>query len=123
MGTLGKPPKMFYDKESDAIHHQATLTSLEKQIVEKRTETDPYSEQIQDMQQQALQEITYHALNELTRLQEHQDFLLKLLTSKDSFIRKKIIEQNLGYLNARLTHYLDRIGLPHTVTFQNDLTV
>ena len=75
------------------------------------------------MQNQALQEVNYDTLNELTRLQEHQDFLLKLLTSKDSFIRKKIIEQNLSYLNARLTHYLDRIGLPHTVVFQNDLTV
>jgi DNA repair exonuclease SbcCD ATPase subunit len=123
LGTLGKPPKMFYDKESDAIHHQATLTSLEKQIVEKQSELDPYGEQIEDMQQQALQEVTYNTLNELTRLQEHQDFLLKLLTSKDSFIRKKIIEQNLSYLNARLTHYLDRVGLPHTVVFQNDLTV
>jgi DNA repair exonuclease SbcCD ATPase subunit len=123
LGTLGKPPVMFYDKESDAIHHQATLTSLEKQIVDKRAETDPYGEQIEDMQQQALQEVTYDTLNEVTRLQEHQDFLLKLLTSKDSFIRKKIIEQNLSYLNARLTHYLDRVGLPHTVVFQNDLTV
>jgi DNA repair exonuclease SbcCD ATPase subunit len=56
-------------------------------------------------------------------LQEHQDFLLKLLTSKDSFVRKKIIDQNLSYLNQRLTHYLDRIGLPHTVKFMNDLTV
>jgi DNA repair exonuclease SbcCD ATPase subunit len=123
LGTLGKPPTMFYDKESDAIHHQATLTGLEKQIAEKAVETDPYGEQIAEMQQQALQEVSYDTLNELTRLQEHQEFLLKLLTSKDSFIRKKIIEQNLSYLNARLTHYLDRVGLPHTVVFQNDLTV
>ena len=123
LGTLGKPPKMFYDKESDAIQHQATLTNLEQQIATKQIETDPYDEQIVEMQQQALQEVTYDTLNELTRLQEHQDFLLKLLTSKDSFIRKKIIEQNLSYLNARLTHYLDRVGLPHTVVFQNDLTV
>jgi DNA repair exonuclease SbcCD ATPase subunit len=123
LGTLGKPPKMFYDKESDAIQHQATLTSLEQQIATKQIETDPYAEQIDEMQQQALQEVAYDALNELTRLQEHQEFLLKLLTSKDSFIRKKIIEQNLSYLNARLTHYLDRVGLPHTVVFQNDLTV
>jgi ABC-type glutathione transport system ATPase component len=123
LGTLGKPPKMFYDKESDAVHHQATLTNLEKQIASKQIEADPYSEQIIEMQQQALQEVTYDTLNELTRLQEHQEFLLKLLTSKDSFIRKKIIEQNLSYLNARLTHYLDRVGLPHTVVFQNDLTV
>jgi hypothetical protein len=45
------------------------------------------------------------------------------LTSKDSFVRKKIIDQNLSYLNSRLTHYLDRMGLPHTVKFMNDLSV
>jgi DNA repair exonuclease SbcCD ATPase subunit len=114
---------MFYDKESDAVHHQATVSNLQKQITDKQDETDPYTEQIEEMTGQALQEVTYDTLNELTRLQEHQEFLLKLLTSKDSFIRKKIIEQNLSYLNVRLTHYLDRVGLPHTVVFQNDLTV
>jgi len=123
LGTLGKPPKMFYDREADAIQHRATLENLQKQIADKSTEVDPYGEQIEEMQGHALQVIDYNALNELTRLQEHQEFLLKLLTSKDSFVRKKIIEQNLSYLNARLTHYLDRIGLPHTVVFQNDLTV
>jgi DNA repair exonuclease SbcCD ATPase subunit len=123
LGTLGRPPAMFYDREEDAIQHRSSLSALENQLADKTAETDPYGEQIEDMQGQALQVVTYDTLNELTRLQEHQDFLLKLLTSKDSFIRKKIIEQNLSYLNARLTHYLDRIGLPHTVVFQNDLTV
>jgi len=123
LGTLGKPPVMFYDREEDAIHHRSSLAALQKQLEDKRAETDPYGEQIADMQGQALQTVTYDTLNELTRLQEHQEFLLKLLTSKDSFIRKKIIEQNLSYLNQRLTHYLDRIGLPHTVVFQNDLSV
>jgi DNA repair exonuclease SbcCD ATPase subunit len=123
LGVLGRPPKMFYDHEEDAIKHRSTLGNLQQQIDSKRIEADPYSEQIEEMAAQALQTVTYDALNELTRLQEHQDFLLKLLTSKDSFIRKKIIEQNLSYLNARLTYYLDRIGLPHTVVFQNDLTV
>ena len=123
LGPLGKPPVVFYDKEEDAIHHRSSLAALEKQLEEKRAETDPYGEQIADMQGQALQTVSYDVLNELTRLQEHQEFLLKLLTSKDSFVRKKIIEQNLSYLNQRLTYYLDRIGLPHTVVFQNDLTV
>jgi DNA repair exonuclease SbcCD ATPase subunit len=123
LGPLGKPPSMFYDCEEDAIHHRSSLAALEKQLTDKSAEADPYGEQITDMQGQALQVVTYDALNELTRLQEHQDFLLKLLTSKDSFVRKKIIEQNLSYLNQRLTYYLDRIGLPHTVIFQNDLTV
>ena len=56
-------------------------------------------------------------------MKEHQEFLLKLLTNKDSFIRKKIIDQNLAYLNNRLTYYLDKLGLPHLVEFQNDLSV
>jgi len=123
LGTLGRPPKMFYDNEADAIQHRATVAGLVQQIDHKRQEIDPYTEQIEEMTQAALQEVSYDSMNELTRLQEHQEFLLKLLTSKDSFIRKKIIEQNLSYLNARLTHYLDSMGLPHTVIFQNDLTV
>jgi len=123
LGEIGRPPKTFYDKEEDAIHHRSTLANLQQQIDAKSAEIDPYGEQIEDMTGQALQVVSYDTLNELTRLQEHQDFLLKLLTSKDSFVRKKIIEQNLSYLNQRLTHYLDRVGLPHTVVFQNDLTV
>jgi len=123
LGEIGKPPKMFYDKESDAIEHRANLAALERQLETKRTEIDPYEDQILEMAHQALQEVSYDMLNELGRLLDHQEFLLKLLTNKDSFIRKKIIEQNLSYLNTRLTHYLDRIGLPHAVVFQNDLTV
>jgi ABC-type transport system involved in cytochrome bd biosynthesis fused ATPase/permease subunit len=92
-------------------------------LATRLADVDPYEEQIVEMQKQALQTVNYEHLNELTRIQDHQDFLLKLLTSKDSFVRKKIIDQNLSYLNSRLTHYLDRIGLPHTVKFQNDLSV
>ena len=123
LGELGTAPTVFYDTLELALNHKNSLDGLQKDLDNRSAETDPYGEQILDMQQQALQEITYDTLNELTRLQEHQDFLLKLLTNKDSFIRKKIIEQNLGYLNQRLSHYLDRIGLPHLVVFQNDLTV
>jgi DNA repair exonuclease SbcCD ATPase subunit len=116
-------PITHYDTEAQAVEHRSRVNNLLDQIAKKNEEKDPYTEQIDDMQKQALQVVSYDTINELTRLQEHQDFLLKLLTSKDSFVRKKIIEQNLSYLNQRLTHYLDRIGLPHTVKFQNDLSV
>ena len=116
-------PRVFYDSLSDAHNHRSTLSSLETQLQSKRAEADPYIDQIVEMQTTAATEISYDKLNDLTRLHDHQDFLLKLLTNKDSFVRKRIIDQNLSYLNSRLTHYLDRIGLPHTVIFQNDLTV
>jgi DNA repair exonuclease SbcCD ATPase subunit len=119
----GTQPVTHYDTEAEAIKHSSQVASLLAQITNKHGETDPYTEQIDEMTGQALQTVSYDHLNELTRVQEHQDFLLKLLTSKDSFVRKKIIDQNLSYLNSRLTHYLDRMGLPHTVKFMNDLSV
>jgi len=123
LGPLGAAPIVFYDDLEQALNHRNSLESLRRDLATRSADTDPYSEQIDDMRGQALQAVAYDDLNELTRLQEHQDFLLKLLTNKDSFIRKKIIEQNLSYLNQRLTYYLDRIGLPHSVIFQNDLSV
>jgi len=123
LGELGPAPTVFYDTLEDALNHRNTLGTLRTSLDTRQSESDPYTEQIADMQGQALQVVSYDHLNELTRVQDHQDFLLKLLTSKDSFVRKKIIDQNLSYLNSRLTHYLDRIGLPHTVKFMNDLSV
>lgn len=121
--TLGKRPSTHYDTESTAIEHRTRVASLLQSIETKAGETDPYQDQIQEMESQAIQEIKFDKINEITKSMEHQKFLLDLLTSKDSFVRKKIIDQNLSYLNQRLTHYLDKIGLPHNVVFKNDLQV
>jgi DNA repair exonuclease SbcCD ATPase subunit len=123
IGELNGRPNTYYDTVEEALKHQNNLKTLETQLTIKSGETDPYQEQIDELTDTALQDITWDKVNELNTIKEHQEFLLKLLTSKDSFIRKKIIDQNLAYLNNRLTYYLDKMGLPHTVTFQNDLTV
>jgi len=116
-------PAVFYPTLDQAYEHQSSLSSLYTELERRNSEEDPYASQIAEMQIDAVQEISYDRVNELTRLQEHQDFLIKLLTNKDSFVRKKIIDQNLSYLNTRLSHYLDSIGLPHRIIFQNDLSV
>jgi DNA repair exonuclease SbcCD ATPase subunit len=123
LGTVGKQPKLYYDTEQEAFQHRSLVDALISKIDEKSKEENPYTEQITDMENKALQEINFDKINELTKINDHQKFLLDLLTSKDSFVRKKIIDQNLSYLNARLTHYLDKIGLPHQVVFLNDLSV
>jgi DNA repair exonuclease SbcCD ATPase subunit len=123
IGEVTARPETYYDTVEQALKHQNNLKTLETQLTVKAGETDHYQEQIDELTDTALQEISWNRVNELNSLREHQEFLLKLLTSKDSFIRKKIIDQNLAYLNNRLTYYLDRMGLPHTVAFQNDLTV
>jgi len=121
--TLGNTPITHYRTEAEAVKHQNMIVNIEQQIANKALETDPYTEQITDMETTAIQEISFDAMNKLTRQLQHQEYLLDLLTNKKSFVRKKIIDQNLAYLNSRLTHYLDKMGLPHQVVFQNDLTV
>ena len=121
--VLPSMPVTIYDTEAEAVEHRTIVANLEKSIATKAEESDPYGEQISDMENQALQEISFDKINELTKYGEHLKFLQDLLTSKDSFVRKKIIDQNLSYLNSRLTNYLDKIGLPHTVIFKNDLSV
>lgn len=123
LGDLGTRPPVFYENLELALNHKNTLAGLYRDLESATNSQDPYAEQITEMELNALAPVDYALLNELTRLQEHQDFLLKLLTSKDSFVRKKIIDQNLSYLNNRLSFYLERIGLPHIVRFQNDLSV
>jgi DNA repair exonuclease SbcCD ATPase subunit len=123
IGEVSDRPNTYYDTVEEALKHQNNLKTLETQLTIRAGEVDPYQDQIDELMETAIQEITWDHMNNLNSLKDHQEFLLKLLTSKDSFIRKKIIDQNLAYLNNRLTYYLDKMGLPHTVMFQNDLSV
>jgi|TARA_B110000438_G_scaffold303737_1_gene366876 DNA repair exonuclease SbcCD ATPase subunit len=123
IGTLDIKPNTFYETAKEAYEHRGNVESLKKTLAEKTDELDPYQEQIDDLKETALQELNWDHINDLNSLKDHQDFLYKLLTNKDSFIRKKIIDQNLAYLNNRLTYYLNKLGLPHQVLFQNDLNV
>jgi DNA repair exonuclease SbcCD ATPase subunit len=116
-------PTLFYSTLEEALQHKHNVETMRSQLEEKALEDNPYVEQIESLQKTGIQEVNFDLMNELTHLQDHQEFLYKLLTSKDSFIRKKIIDQNIAYLNHRLAYYLDKLGLPHDVKFASDLGV
>ena len=123
IGDLGSIPDTYYDTIDEAYNHKGSLKDLNRQLEQNETKEDPYAEQVEEMKKSAIQKVDYEVANDLEDLFRHQEFLYKLLTAKDSFIRTRIIEQNLSYLNQRLAHFLGKVKLPHTVTFQSDLTV
>ena len=123
IGDLPDSPNTEYAKLEDALQHKHNLKTMIVQLEEKTQDENPYTDQIKSLRETGIQDIKFDTMNDLTYLQEHQDFLYKLLTSKDSFIRRKIIDQNISYLNHRLAYYLDELGLPHDVKFANDLGV
>jgi DNA repair exonuclease SbcCD ATPase subunit len=116
-------PKTVYKTAQDAYEKQNQISVLATNLQMTDESTDPYEGQIETLGTTGLQEISWDTINSLHVLKDHQEFLLKLLTNKDSFIRKRIIEQNLKYLNDRLSYYLSKLGLPHEVQFLSDLDV
>ncbi len=123
IGDVGQVPDTYYDNLDEAYNHKGSLKDLKRQLEQAEDKEDPYAEQIEEMVKTAITKIDYTKINEMEDLYRHQEFLYKLLTAKDSFIRTRIIEQNLTYLNQRLAYFLGKVKLPHTVTFQSDLTV
>ena len=123
IGDLGQTPDTYYDTIDEAYNHKGSLKDLQRQLTQTEKNQNPYAEQIDELTSKAIQKIDYTLVNEMEDLHRHQEFLYKLLTAKDSFIRTRIIEQNLTYLNQRLAHFLGKVKLPHTVAFQSDLSV
>tara|TARA_R110000796_G_scaffold7081_10_gene24725 strand:- start:3507 stop:4541 length:1035 start_codon:yes stop_codon:yes gene_type:complete len=123
VGNIPGTVDTFYNDLEGALEHKHNLETLGQQLEEKTGDVNPYDEQVETLRNTGMQEIEFETINDLTYLKDHQEFLYKLLTSKDSFIRKRIIDQNISYLNHRLAYYLEKLGLPHDVKFASDLTV
>ena len=120
---LGNKPEIFYSTISEAFQHRNILDKKLNELEREDSTINPYVDQIANLNISSIQEVSYDFIKQLTDLKDHQEFLFKLLTNKDSFIRKKIIDQNLNYLNFRLNYYLTKLLLPHEVVFQSDLRV
>jgi DNA repair exonuclease SbcCD ATPase subunit len=72
IGEVPNKPVTYYDTVEQALKHQNNLKSLESQLEVKAGESDPYQEQIDELRDTALQEINWEAVNDLTKLKDHQ---------------------------------------------------
>lgn len=102
---------------------EMTYKSLKEQLQREENTNNPYFNQIETLKNDSLQVIDYSLYNEMEKLATHQDFLVKLLLNKDSYVRKRIIEQNITFLNSRLQFYIEQCDSEHFVKFMNDLSV
>lgn len=94
-------------------------SSLEREL----NSQNPYFDQIETLKTNSIQTVDYEEYNHLVKLADHQDYLTKLLMNKDSFVRRRIIEQNISFLNSRLQYWIEKSGSQHSVEFLNDLSV
>lgn len=120
--SLGSKPVSKYPNKDAVLKIQKDRDMLSDKIKVEREKQNVHLSKIEGLESTII-EIDYTNINDYNHKLKHEDFLYKLLTDKNSFIRKKIVDLNLLYLNNRMNHYLEQIGLPHEVAFKPDLTV
>ena len=99
--------------------YESYVTALDREM----NSQNPFFEQIETLKSNSIQSVDYDEYNKLVKLADHQDYLTKLLMNKDSFVRRRIIDQNISFLNSRLQYFVEMCGSEHSVKFLNDLSV
>jgi DNA repair exonuclease SbcCD ATPase subunit len=118
---MGTKPKSMFQNQAEIFTIKQHRDSLVTELARVESEENPFTAQA-DALTGALQEVDYSELEAARLLLKHQDYMFKLLTNKDSFVRKKIIDQNLTNLNSRLQHYATLlVGV--MAKFNNDLSI
>jgi DNA repair exonuclease SbcCD ATPase subunit len=118
----GVKNRITVDDIDEIIQIRSEVDSIRAKIEELTSTVNPYIEPLDELEGANLEKIDYDEINKLKIEVEHQRFLLKLLTKKDSFVRKSLLNKNIPYLNTRLQHYLTNLGLPHKVEFTHEMT-
>jgi len=101
---------------------KGNITRLNEKLDELKDTKNPHQESYTELLAVEIEPIDMDTVNHLDKVLTHQNYLLKLLTKKDSFIRKNLLNKNLAFLNTRLRGYLNDLGLPHRVEFTQEMT-
>lgn len=113
-----------YRSINDAYNHQHGMNNLLNNIKSLEEETNPHGETVENSKSLLDDtEVSYETLEKLENQLKHQQFLLKMLTGRDSFIRKRIIDISLPVLNQNIERYLRRTNIRHEIKFMSDLTL
>ena len=123
------------DDEIDKITDSVSVNSLEDlyrvesridkyatKLADLESQDNPHMETLTELLEIQTSEFDMETINELDDLLKHQNMVLKLLTKKDSFVRKNLINKNIPFLNKRLNHYLNALNLTQLIEFKHDMS-
>lgn len=111
-----------YPNLEELLRTQANMDKLTEKLAELKAAVNPHVDTLEALLSEDLKEPDFDRLDYLKSKHEHQKFLLKLLTDKNSFLRRKIISKTVPFLNLRLNHYTNSLGLPHVVKFDDNMS-
>ena len=104
------------------LEARENIAALKTQLQTLQTAVNPHTEAHAKLVAETPPPVDQTNANTLRRRLDHQSFLLKLLTDKNSFLRRRIINQTIPFLNSRINFYTQSLGLPHVVKFDADMS-
>lgn len=114
--------KITVDDVEELMAIASQSTQIASKIIDLESAENPHADALNELINTNLEDIDYTEINKVADEIEHQKFLLKLLTKKDSFVRKALLNKNIPFLNNKLAEYLSAMGLPHRVEFTHEMT-
>lgn len=107
---------------SELVEARTNSAVLKQKLEELKVATNPHTEAYDKLIAEGCDQADTTKVDTLHRRLAHQQFLLKLLTDKNSFLRRRIINKTIPFLNGRLNFYTNSLGLPHVVKFDADMS-
>lgn len=114
--------KITHADISELIEARTNKTVLVEKLATLRVAVNPHIEPLEKLIETGAPEADFSKVDALKKLLDHQNFLLKLLTDKNSFLRQRIINKTIPLLNTRLNFYTSKLGLPHLVKFDANMS-
>ena len=99
------------------------INDLETDIQKEREKVNPFVDELEHAKGLFVdvQEIE-SMISELRKKVEHCGYLVRMLTDNKSFIRKKIVDQYIPFVNKKVMEYGQKLGLLHVASINSDLT-
>lgn len=120
---LGKVNKLIKHTDlNELVDARTNSTVLRKKMEQLLSASNPHTEAHEKLVAEGCDTVDTSRVDDLRRRLDHQQFLLKLLMDKNSFVRRRIINKSIPFLNERLNYYTNALGLPHVVKFDADMS-
>lgn len=114
--------RLVFTDVAELRHLRDSFQTSKARLAELEKATNPHTEALSKLIEEGPPAVDNEANDKRRRSLDHQKTLLKLLTDKNSFLRKTIIGRSIPILNSRLNHYTVLLGLPHSVVFDSDMS-
>ena len=109
--------------QADIDRQKREFIDAKTGIVELSEKPNPYTEEIEEAKKMKIDvSLIKKSVDEIKYDIENIGYLIKLLTSNNSFIRKNILDLYIPYLNKQMLQYTEQLGLMHVISINNDLS-